>query len=213
MKQILTFLLLAVVSLGAQAQHHKPHADGVRMHAKELNLTPEQTNKITELRKAHQEQMQQLNRNDSMSVRDMRAKRTALLEQQRAEMMKILSADQQQKLDSLQKKDRGMKHTRKNHQAMHRDRMNHDQLNKQHMQKELSLNEDQIQKMKAMQEKDRAEMQAIQKDSTITEANKKIRLAEIKKQRRKEMEELLTPEQQKKYKEMQRPRGKPGDIQ
>ena len=83
--------------------------------------------------------------------------------------------------------------------STHMNSKNDDEKN---LKEALQLTDEQATKLKAMQQKDQEEMSSIQQDTTITEANKKFRLEELKKDRRKELENILTPDQQRKYKEM-----------
>ena len=75
-------------------------------------------------------------------------------------------------------------------------------MEKKELQDSLNLTDEQVVKLKEMQAKDHDEIIKIHQDSSVTEANKKFRIEELKKERRNEMESILTPDQQRKYKEM-----------
>ncbi|HSB94083.1 MAG TPA: hypothetical protein VLC28_13255, partial [Flavitalea sp.] len=161
--------------------------DPVLSHAAELNLTADQTNRLTELKREYRSAMEELKRNDNIADDEKKVQLHALQLKYREASKTVLTQEQLDKLKTLVTDSSHMqgKHATDNN-----------------LKETLQLTDDQATKLKTLQVQDQAEMKSIQQDTTITEANKKFRLEELKKERRKELESILTPDQQRKYKEM-----------
>lgn len=69
------------------------------------------------------------------------------------------------------------------------------------MKDELNLSKEQSEKMKAIHADSKARMQALRDDKTLTEANRKVKAAEIMKDRKAKTEAILNPEQKEKMKQ------------
>lgn len=188
MKQLLAFAILLLLSAQTFAQKHQHHEDPVLSHSKELNLSSVQTAKITAMQKEHRLAMQSLMKSDTLTAMARRQRMHELRDQYRKEVNSVLTPEQVATLGTFRRDSTGYK--RKG-------------MENKNLKEALHLTEEQTRKMKELQEKNHAEMQRIQQDTAVTEANKKFRIEELKKERRHELESLLTPDQQRKYKEMQ----------
>ena len=187
MKQLVLLTIVTMLSLASFAQKHKGHHDPLLSHSAELNLSAEQTAKLTDLKREHRSAMEELKRNENITAADKEDRKHALRLKYREASKAVLTPEQLDKWKTLVADSTYMKD--KN-------------IEEKDLQENLQLTEEQTAKLKALQLQDQAEMKTIQQDTTITEANKKFRLEELKKDRRRELESILTPDQQRKYKEM-----------
>ena len=187
MKQILILAIITFFSTASFAQKHKGHHDPLSRHAAELNLSSEQSARLEELKREHRLAIEELQRNDQLAATEKKERIHALRLKYREASKAVLTTEQLDKLKTLST------------DSTHMNSKNDDEKN---LKEALQLTDEQATKLKAMQQKDQEEMSSIQQDTTITEANKKFRLEELKKDRRKELENILTPDQQRKYKEM-----------
>jgi Spy/CpxP family protein refolding chaperone len=187
MKQLVLFAIVTLLSMASFAQKHKGHQDPLLSHAAELNLSAEQSARLADLKREHRSAMEELKLNENITAAEKEARIHALRLKYREASKAVLTAEQLNKLQTL---------------ATDSTYMNGKNSDDNDLQQTLQLSEEQTAKLKALQLQDQAEMKNIQQDTTITEANKKFRLEELKKDRRRELESILTPDQQRKYKEM-----------
>lgn len=124
MKKIV-FSLLAILMIGvaAQAQEKSGTQDGKQHHkkhgkhhgrdiAKELNFTDAQKEQLKTIREESKKQMEELKKNDNITVKESRERRKAIHEQQQTKMQSLLTAEQKQKMEQMKqehKKKRGDK--------------------------------------------------------------------------------------------------------
>ena len=87
-----------------QHQHH--HANG--MMIKNLNLTQSQKEQIKASHDSYKKQLMELNKNESITVKEARDKKEVLRKEQKEKMMALLTPEQKDKLIQL-KKDRAVK--------------------------------------------------------------------------------------------------------
>ncbi len=106
--------LLAVLLIGVAAQaqekpgthrHGKHHPD----MAQQLNLTQAQQAQLKTIREESKKQMDELKKNDKITVKEMRERRKAIHDQQFSKMQSLLTAEQKQKMEQL-KKENKVKH-------------------------------------------------------------------------------------------------------
>src|ERR1700733_2227208 len=114
MKKILVSLVaFSCIILSATAQD-KPangqgkmnghdHQDERGMIIKELNLTPDQQEKLKASREDFKTQMASLNDNESITVKDYRDRKYILRKEQKMQFLNILTPDQKAKLEQLRK--------------------------------------------------------------------------------------------------------------
>ncbi|HVK49739.1 MAG TPA: hypothetical protein VM488_17875, partial [Pseudobacter sp.] len=69
------------------------------------------------------------------------------------------------------------------------------------MKDELNLSKEQSEKMKAINADSKARMQALRDDKTISDADRKVKAAEIMKERKEKTDAILNPEQREKMKQ------------
>jgi len=116
MKKVLAgFAIMMALATGAQAQDsvsHKTH--NFRHHHKEmyknLNLTDEQKQEVKKLNTDFRAKMEELKKQDHLSVKEMNEKKSALFNERQTAFKNVLNDEQKTKFDAQQKqfKDRKM---------------------------------------------------------------------------------------------------------
>jgi periplasmic protein CpxP/Spy len=103
-------------SVGFKHNKHPHRGEGkaqMKGAMKELNLSAEQKEKVKELRKANQENVQRLRADSTMAKADRRAAMQKMKAENKAKMQQVLSQEQMQKLDSI----KAQRHSRKGKKA------------------------------------------------------------------------------------------------
>jgi Spy/CpxP family protein refolding chaperone len=197
MKRILiSMIALIAISLSATAQverkkqgHHQQemkhhHGDMI----KSLNLTDAQKQQAKANTQSFKQKMQELNKNENITVKEYRDRKEALHKEQKAQMQNLLTADQKAKMQQL-KTDRQAK--QEEHFAKH--------LNK--MKTTLSLTDAQVAKMKTNRQSFREKLKAIKENDQLSRTERKEKMMALKKERKEQMDSLLSKEQKEKLQE------------
>ena len=174
---------------GEMHQRHGKSHDKAMM--KDLNLTDAQKAQMKANMEEYRSQMKALEANDVVSVKEMKEKKRALHEQQKAKMEAILTADQKAQLAQSRAKMESQR------AGMESNRM-------EKMKAELGLSNDQAAKLKSQNEATRAKIKALKDDQTLSQDAKKAQMKTIKEAAKAERKNLLTAEQLKKMEEMKK---------
>jgi Spy/CpxP family protein refolding chaperone len=169
--------------------HQHNHA----MMMKELNLTADQQQQLKANRDSYQKQWLELNKNESITVKESRDKKEVLRKEQKEKMMAILTPEQKTKLEQL-KKDREAKH-----EAMAAKRL-------EKMKTKLNLSDDQLAKIKAGRETVHTQAKAIRENDQLSRTEKKEKLMALKAETQTNLKNILTPEQINKIEELKKNR-------
>lgn len=170
---------------------HHQHKHGMMM--KELNLTADQQQQLKANRDSYQKQWMELNKNETITVKESRDKKAALRKEQKEKMMTILTPEQKTKLEQL-KKEREVKH-----EAMAAKRLDK-------MKTKLNLSDDQFAKIKAGSETIHAKAKAIRENDQLSRTEKKEQLMALKAETQTNLKSILTPEQISKIEELKKNR-------
>ena len=197
MKKIVVIMLAFagfVFSANAQEvkkmKHHQHHRTAMQM-MKDLNLTTAQKEQLKASRESYQQQLMELNKNESITVKEARDKKEALRKGQKEKMMSVLTPEQKTKLEQL-KKDREAKH-----EAMAAKRLDK-------MKVKLNLSDDQVAKIKAGSESVHSQMKAIHENDQLGRTEKKEKLMVLREQNKNSFKNILTPEQLSKMEELKK---------
>ena len=171
------------------------HRDGQKKEMADLNLSEEQKLKFKSLNDEFRKQMEDLRKQDNITVKESREKMETLHKEHEEKVQSLLTADQKAQLEK-NKQDRG---ARVKEVGGKRD---------DRMKQELNLTEEQSAKIaenrKGMAEK----MKAIREDKSLTDEQKKEKSKELMKTQKEKMKSILTEEQLQKMKEQRK--GHPG---
>jgi Spy/CpxP family protein refolding chaperone len=159
-----------------------------------LNLSEDQKAKIKVENEAFHKQVQEIRKNENVTVKDMKSKMESAHKDHKAKIENILTTEQKTQLSKLREE---MKTKRENGMRERGDKMA-DKLN---------LTADQ----KAKMEKNRAEMKskldAIRNDKNLSDEARHEKMKEVMKSQKESLKSILTEEQLQKMKEQHKERG------
>ena len=170
-----------------KGQHHGMKDKGKMMH--DLNLTEAQKQQMKTINMDFKTKMQDLKKQDNMTVKEFNARKAALMQDRKTKTMAILTDEQRNKMETL-KKDRQDKMQQM--QSKHFDKM----------QSQLGLTGDQTTKLKAKNDELNQKMEAIRNNTTLTQDQKRDQMRQLGQERKAYMESILTADQKKKMEEM-----------
>ncbi len=201
MKKILAlsfaFAILGFSVSAQQTREMKSHRKGGQMQHgqkdmyKDLNLSEAQKAQLKINRDANKAKMDALEKQDNLTVKEMRARKTALMQEQKAQMESILTPEQKAKIAA----DRS---------AMAGKRKNMDGQRGEAMKEKLGLSNDQAAKLKAQNEATREKVKSIQANQSLSADQKKEQMKAVKDAANAERKSILTAEQIKKMEEMKK---------
>ena len=200
---IVTLLAVSAFSFSATAQEkremkpghqpgmHKPH-HGMMM-AKELNFSEDQKKQAKLNHENFKKKMQELNKNESITVKEQRDRKALLMKEQKGKMDALLTPEQKNKM-ALLKADRKAKH--EEHFTKHLDKMK----------TALALTDNQVSQLKTQREGMQTRFNAIKENGSLSRVQKKEQLMALKAEAKEQHNKIFTPEQLKKMEEMKKKR-------
>jgi periplasmic protein CpxP/Spy len=205
MKKITAGLaVIFFLALGASAQekpngHHGHHKGRHRQEVlkKDLNLTENQKQQLKAVNETYHKQLAELNKNESITVKEMRDRKASLAKEHRTSIQGILTAEQKAKVEANRQKSRDKR------QEMQAQRMDK-------MKKDLALTNDQASKLKSMNEGYKTKMESLKKDESLDRTAKKEQFKALHEKHKAEIKDVLTQEQIQKLEEMRKNRGERG---
>ncbi len=191
MKKIILSALILSLAFAVQAQDGDRHHKGRRHHGQSmqnLNLTEDQKAKFKSANESFRKQMEELKKNENITVKDQKAKMADIRKDHRSKIQGILTTEQKAQMEKnraegKQKREEGMK------------------ARGEKMKEKLNLTADQQAKMEANRASMKAEMKAIRENKSLDDAAKKEKMKELMKGQREKMKSILTEEQLQKMKE------------
>lgn len=177
--------------MGKGRQHHK-HQKG--MLAKQLNFSEDQKKQAKVIREESHKKLQELNKNESITVKEQRDRKAAILKEQKTKMDALLTAEQKTKLAQL-KADQKAK--REAGYARHLEKMK----------TTLNLSDAQVSQLKAQRTEMHARVQKIKANESLSREQKKQQMMALKEEAKAQHNKIFTPEQLKKKEEMKKNRG------
>lgn len=201
MKKIMIGLMAVILlSVSAHAQEkrviksrHFTRKQHHGMMMKQLNLSMDQQKQAKDIRLDFRNKMQELNKNESITVREFRDNRAKLIKEQRSKMAAILTPEQKDKLSQLRAAARSKR-------AMHF--ANH--LNR--LKTTLALTNEQVDQLKANREAMQSKMRSIRENESLTREQKRDQLIALKTETKNQHDRIFTGEQLKKMEEMKKKR-------
>ena len=192
---IAIFALTATVSaqdkMGKKG-HHNKHQKG--MMAKQLNFTDAQKAQAKTINLDSRKKMQELNKNESITVKEQRDRKAAILKERKTKMDGLLTADQKAKQTQLRAEHKAKK------EAGYAKRLDRMKTN-------LNLTDEQVTKLKSQQAANHAKAEQIKNNESLSREQKKAQMMALKTQAKDQHNKIFTPEQLKKKEEMRKNRG------
>ncbi len=171
-------------------QHHG-------MEMQKLNLTEDQKTKFKLQRESFHKQMEELKKNDNITVKEWKNKAETLRKEHKASMNGILTGDQKAQLEKMKAEGKAK----------------HEEMAKQRgakMKTHLGLSDEQSAKMESNRKEIGEKMKAIRENKSMSDEQKKENMKELMKKQKENMKSILTEDQLKKLKESKH-RGPGGD--
>jgi Spy/CpxP family protein refolding chaperone len=197
MKKIMMMAIaftLAVFSANAQVERKAKHHKQQKQHAmQQLNLSEDQKKQAAAMKQEYRAKMQELNKNENITVKEYRDMKEPLRKEQKNRMQGMLTAEQKQKMEQL-KQDKKARHEA--HFARQLDKMK----------TKLQLTESQVAKIKADREAMKTRVKGIKENQGLDRVQRKEQLMALKNERKAQMDNILTAEQKEKLKEMKKNR-------
>ena len=202
MKKLLSIIAVIAITISASAQEkrHKMHEKGGfnegkhrpgkahnRQMMKALNFSEAQKSKLKANRESFRVKMQQLEKEENITVKEYRSRKAALLKENRAAMQSVLTPEQQLKMAEMKMK----------REQQHKER---DNLRFEKMKSNLSLTNEQAAQIKNQQEALRMKQKAIRENESLSMEQKKQQMKALQESARQERMKVLTAEQQEKMK-------------
>lgn len=192
MLTVASFMFTANAQEMRKMKHHQPgHQKGMMM--KELNLTAAQKEQMKANRENVKMQMAELNKNENITVKEYKARKADILKSQKAQMDKVLTAEQKNQLAQ-------QKNIRKGKQEMYSAK----RMDK--MKTNLGLSDEQVNKLKVNREAAMAKAKAIKENNQLSQSERKEQLMALRQDQKNSLKQVLTPEQINKMEEKKKAR-------
>ena len=193
----ITLFAVAALSIPATAQqkkgmkgrHHHKGQHG--MMAKQLNFSEDQKKQAKIFNADFRKKMQELNKNESITVKEMRDRKQALRKEQKAKMDGLLTPEQKAKMVQL-KADQKIK--KDQHFAKHLDKMKTN----------LALSEAQVGQLKTQREGIQSKMKSIRENEALSRQQKQEQMMTLKNDAKEQRKKIFTADQLKKMEEMKK---------
>jgi Spy/CpxP family protein refolding chaperone len=182
------FIFSASAQQPGKMMQHKHH-NQMGMMMKGINFSDAQKAQLKANRESSKQQMMELNKNDNITVKEFRARKEAIHKSQKEQMDKLLTPEQKNQLAQnkmeLQKK----------HEINAAKRMDKMKTN-------LNLSDDQMNQLKANRDASQAKIKSIKENNQLSQTEKKAQLMALKEAQKKNIQQVLTPEQMSKMEEI-----------
>ena len=165
---------------------HKGHHAMAGME--KLNLTDAQKEQFKTQRESFRKQMDELKKNDNITVKEWRSKMEALKKDQKAKMQGILTSDQKAQLEKMKAEHKSM------NEIDAKARM-------EKMKLRLGLTDEQVGKMTKNRTEMAEKMKALRENDKLDPAKKKEQMHELMNKQKEQLKSILTEEQMKKLQE------------
>lgn len=196
-------ILLATVAVNAQEiperkagkpGMHQKHKRGHGMDMKALNLTDAQKEQFKKERESFQKQMEELKKNENITVKEMKERRESIHKAHKAKIDGILTAEQKAQIEKskVERKARTEDMMKKRSEGM---------------KTRLGLTDEQSAKFEKSRKETAEKMKALREDKNMSEEKKREQMKEIMKNQKESMKSILTEEQMQKMKEGRKHRG------
>ena len=188
---VLTVTTNAQDKMGKKGHHHK-HQKG--MMAKQLNFSEAQKNQAKSINEDSRKKMQELNKNENITVKEQRDRRATIQKERKTKMDGLLTAEQKAKQTQLRADHKAKK------EAGYAKRLDKMKTN-------LNLSDEQVTKLKAQRAATHAKAEKIKNNESLSREQKKEQMMALKSEAKNQHKKIFTPEQFKKREEMKKNRG------
>ncbi|NOT94016.1 hypothetical protein [Ferruginibacter sp.] len=197
-KLLIALMALGMITLSANAQQKRmmkgKHPQHHKMAiAQKLNFSEEQKKQVKLNKETYKKQLQELNKNENITVKEFRDKKSALHKDQQAKMQSLLTLEQKNQMAQMKAEHKAKA---EQHYAARMDKMK----------TRLNLSDNQVAKMKAQRGEMSAKLKAIKEDDKMDRVAKQEKLMALKTQMKDDRKKIFTAEQLQKMEEMKKGR-------
>lgn len=200
MKKITLSLVVLAIAFAAQAQEipqrksERPHMMERKKHhagmdMKQLNLTEEQKATFKSQRESFHKQMEALQKNDNITVKEWRNKAETLRKEHKANTESILTTEQKAQLKKMKAEANEKQATMAKKRG-------------ERMKTQLGLTDEQSAKIDSHRKEMGEKMKSIRENKSLSDEQKKEQMKSLMKTQKENMKSILTEDQLKKLKEM-----------
>ena len=197
MKKIVTGILaLATFIFSANAQqpgkmkHHKQQHQMGNTN-KGIDFSEAQKAQMKANRESTKEQMKELKKNEKITVKEFKARKGAIHKSQKEQMDKLLTPEQKTQVAQ-------------NKTAQQRKRQQQSAKRMDRMKTNLNLSDAQMNQLKMNRDANQAKVKVIKENDQLSQSQKKEQLMALKETQKKNLDQVLTPEQMTKMEEMKK---------
>ncbi len=173
-------------------KHHQHHQKG--MMAKQLNFSEAQKTQAKAINEDSRKKMQELNKNESITVKEQRDRKAAIQKERKTKMDGLLTAEQKAKQTQLKADHKAKK------EAGYAKRLDKMKTN-------LNLSDEQVTKLKVQRTATHAKAEKIKNNESLSREQKKEQMMALKSEAKNQHDKIFTPEQLKKREEMKKNHG------
>ena len=173
-----------------QGEHQgRQHLQGMDM--KQLNLTDAQKEQFKVQRESFRKQMDELKKNDNITVKEWKSRMETLRKDQKTKMQGILTTEQKGQIEKMKAEHKAMKEIDA-------------KASMEKMKIHLGLSEEQAAKMNKNRAEMMEKMKALREDDKMDAEKKHEQMKDMMKKQKEQMKSILTEEQMKKLQEGQK---------
>ena len=193
-KLVVLTLALSTILFTANAQHKREQKmGGKKPHhaqlAKQLNLSDEQKKQAQAYKVALKQKMKELNKNESITVKEQRDRKDALRKEQKAKMQALLTPEQKTKMAEL-KATKMAKKEEKFAKGLEK------------MKSKINLSDAQVMQLKSQRERIKANAKEIKDNESLSRTQRKEQLMALKAEAKTQKSNIFTADQIKQLDEM-----------
>ncbi len=185
----ITFTANAQNKMGNKGHQHHKHEKG--MMAKQLNFSDAQKAQAKLINDDSRKKMQELNKQENITVKEMRTRKAAIQKDRKIKMDGLLTAEQKTKMTQLKAEQKAKK------EEGYAKRMDKMKTN-------LGLSEDQVSRLKAQREVNHAKAEKIKSNESLSQEQKKEQMMVLRKDAKEQNKKIFTTDQLKKMEEMKK---------
>jgi protein CpxP len=195
-KLVVLTLALSTILFTANAQHKREQKmGGKKQHhaqlAKQLNLSDEQKKQAQANKVALKQKMKELNKNESITVKEQRDRKDALRKEQKAKMQALLTPEQKTKMAEL-KATKMAKKEEKFAKGLEK------------MKSKINLSDAQVMQLKSQRERIKANAKEIKDNESLSRTQRKEQLMALKAESKTQKSNIFTADQIKQLDEMKK---------
>ena len=195
-KLVVLTLALSTILFTANAQHKREQKmGGKKQHhaqlAKQLNLSDEQKKQAQANKVALKQKMKELNKNESITVKEQRDRKDALRKEQKAKMQALLTPEQKTKMAEL-KATKMAKKEEKFAKALEK------------IKSKINLSDAQVMQLKSQRERIKANDKEIKDNESLSRTQRKEQLMALKAEAKIQKSNIFTADQIKQLNEMKK---------